>query len=211
MKAISKQFKEDIKSLVAEYESKSSAQIVPVLLNSSDSYPSAHFRWALLLSLTFPFLLYISPLSFNDPIEFLVAQACGIILGFLMAFHPKAKRFLLSKKHMNEEVYQRALQAFCEHNLTQTAQRNGVLIFISFFERRIHIIADRGALEKISNKKWEELIKDQLVSLKKGQYETSLMELIHGTGRLLSEHFVPLTSKYEDNTETGLDDELRTD
>lgn len=211
MKAISKQFKEDIKSLIAEYETKTSAQIVPVLLNSSDSYPSAHFRWALLLSLTFPVLLYISPLTFNDPIEFLVAQACGIIIGFLIAFHPKVKRFLLFRKHMNEEVYQRAIQAFHEHNLSQTPQRNAVLIFISFFERRIHIIADSGALEKISNKKWEDLIKEQLGSLKKGQYEESLMELIHGTGHLLAEHFKQVTNNYEDNVESGLDDELRTD
>ncbi|PIP89686.1 MAG: hypothetical protein COW01_04675 [Bdellovibrionales bacterium CG12_big_fil_rev_8_21_14_0_65_38_15] len=211
MKAISKQFKEDIKSLIAEYETKTSAQIVPVLLNSSDSYPSAHFRWALILSLCFPVILYISPLTSNDPIEFLVAQGIGVIAGFIIAFYSKAKRLFLTKKQMNEEVYQRAIQAFHEHNLTQTPQRNAVLIFISFFERRIHIIADSGALEKISNKKWEDLIKGQLGSLKKGQYEESLMELIHGTGRLLTEHFKQVTNKYEDNVESGLDDELRTD
>lgn len=211
MRTISNEFKEDIKGVIAQYESKTSAQIVPVLLSSSDSYPSAHFRWALFLSLLLPVLLYLSPITFNDPIEFLVAQGVGVMVGFLIAFHSKAKRFFLTKKQMNEEVHQRAIQSFFEHNLTQTINRNAVLIFISFFERRIHIIADSGALEKIGHDKWQELIKGQLRSLKKGDYETSLMELVHGCGKLLTEHFKPEINKKMPSSSMELDDELRTD
>lgn len=112
---------------------------------------------------------------------------------------------------MNEEVYQRAIQAFHEHNLTQTTKRNAVLIFVSFFERRIHIIADSGASQKIDNKKWEQIINDQLGALKKGSYETSLMQLIHAAGDLLTEYFKPEMNINSHNDKSALDDELRTD
>ncbi len=211
MKIISNAFKQDIEDLVADYEKKSTGEIVPVLLKTSDSYPSAHFRWALFLSILFPSALYLSPFTTNDPIEFLAAQALGIIMGFLLAFNQKAKRLLFTKKQMNEEVYQRALQAYVEHQVIATEHRNGVLLFLSFFERRIHIFADTGISKVVSNEKWQEMINETLPLLKKGQYEETLQGLIHKTGELLTEYFPRDNNQSENNTKSRLDDGLRTD
>lgn len=142
MKRINKQFKAEIQSLVSEYEKQSTGEIVPVILANSDSYPSAHFRWALLLSLLLPALLYMAPIPIQDPIWFLAIQAGGAVLGLLLAFNHKAKRMMLTKGQMNEEVHQRALQAYFEHGVHTTKDRDGVLVFMSLFERRAEIIAD---------------------------------------------------------------------
>ncbi len=209
MKIISDAFKQDIEGLVADYEKKSTGEIITVLLKTSDSYPSAHFRWALFLSIIFPSALYLSPFTTNDPIEFLAAQALGIIMGFLIAFNQKAKRIFLSKKQLNEEVYQRALQAYIEHQVVATEHRNGVLLFLSFFERRIHIFADIGISKVVANEKWQEMIKETLPLLKKGQYEETLQELVNKTGIILTEHFPRDCSEIK--SQSHLDDGLRTD
>lgn len=210
MKKISKQFKQDIESLVAEIETKTTGEIVPVVLERSDSYPSAHFRLAVVLSLILPVTLYFAPIPIHDPIWFLAAQGLGIALGLLLAFLPKLKRMMLTKGQMNEEVYQRAIQAYYEHGVANTQDRDGVLIFISMLEHRALILADIGIAAKVDNDQWNMILKDGLLALKKNNLHEALLGLINATGDKLTQHFPKNSKEFADNHTSELDDGLRT-
>lgn len=210
MKKISEQFKQDVNSLVAEIEAKTTGEIVPVVLERSDSYPSAHFRWAVILSIIFPVCLYFAPIPLHDPIWFLAAQAIGVALGLLIAFSSKAKRLMLTRGQLNEEVHQRALQAFYEHGVGNTKDRDGVLIFISLLEHRALILADIGIAAKVANDQWDAILKEGLINLKRNNLNEALLGLIRGTGDKLTQHFPRNTQESEDNQVSELDDGLRT-
>tara|TARA_R110000868_G_scaffold154736_2_gene380956 strand:+ start:17690 stop:18325 length:636 start_codon:yes stop_codon:yes gene_type:complete len=211
MKKLTKEFMADIKSLVTEIESKSTGEIVPVILESSDSYPSAHFRWALLLSLVAPVLLYMAPLSIDDPIWFMASQSIAATLGLIIAFHPKLKRFMLTKNQMNEEVYQRALQAYFEHGVHTTKDRDGVLIFISNFEHRAHILADIGIAAKVDEQTWKAILNKALIDLKNRDLPKALTGMVRETGELLTRDFPRNSQENADIQQSELDDGVRTD
>lgn len=211
MKKISAQIKQDVESLVGEIESKTTGEIVPVVLDRSDTYPAAHFRWAVILSLLFPVCLYFAPIPLHDPVWFLAAQGAGIALGLIIAFSAKAKRLMLTKGEINEEVHQRALQAFYEHGVGNTSDRDGVLIFISLLEHRAVILADIGISAKVNNDQWGAILKDGLTNLKKDNLSEALLGLIRATGDKLTQHFPRNSKENDDNQASELDDGLRTD
>lgn len=211
MKRLTKQVKQDIELLIADIEKKTTGEIVPVVLSHSDSYPAAHFRWAIFLSLTFTIGLYFTPIELPDPIWFLAAQALGIALGLIIAFFPKAKRFMLTRGEMSVEVHQRALQAFHEHGVGNTSDRDGVLVFISLLEHRAEILADIGIAKKVPQADWQQILNSSLLQLKSGDLPSAITSAIHGIGDKLTQTFPRLTSEEKTaNHESELDDGLRT-
>lgn len=210
MKKISNQFKQDVDNLVTEIETKTTGEIVPVVLEYSDSYPSAHFRWAVFFSVLFPVCLYFAPIPLHDPIWFLATQGLGIVTGLLIAFIPKVKRLMLTRGQLNEEVHQRALQAFYEHGVGNTKDRDGVLIFISMLEHRALILADIGISAKVGSDQWDVILKDGLINLKKNNLNEALLGMIRETGDKLTQHFPRNPKENADNQASELDDGLRT-
>ena len=75
------------------------------------------------------------------------------------------KRTVISKEYMNQEVNQRALQLFYENGINQTRDETGILVFISLFERKIEIIADKGINNVVDQSFWDssvELIRSHI-------------------------------------------------
>ena len=56
---ISENEKQLVKTAIEKAEENTSGEILPVILKSSDMYPAAHFRGALLLSAISSFLTYL--------------------------------------------------------------------------------------------------------------------------------------------------------
>lgn len=204
---ISEQIKQEVQSLIQEIESKTTGEIVPVILKQSDSYPAAHFRLAVFFSLLFPLILYIAPLPIHDPIWFLAVQAIGCALGLLLAFHPKLKRLMLTRGEIAEEVHQRALEAFFHHGVHTTNDRDGVLIFISMLEQRAEILADIGIAAKVDSSEWTNILKHGLEHLKNNNMTEALLSTIRASGDLLIKNF----PRSLENHASELDDGLRTE
>lgn len=205
---VTNQIKQDVQNLVQEIESQTTGEIVPVILANSDSYPAAHFRWALFLSLLFPLILYLAPIPISDPIWFLATQAGGCLLGLMLAFHPKFKRLMLTKGEMTEEVHQRAVQIFFQQGLHTTEDRDGVLVFLSLLEHRTEILSDVGIAAKVPAQAWSDILQQEIHHLKRGDIATALLSTIRATGDLLIEHFPRGSGQAHTNE---LDDTLKTE
>ena len=147
---ISKRDRDLIKKAIKDSELKADVEIVPVILGKSDLYPVAHFRLGMLMALSFSVALYLSPLYFINPLWYLSVQLPGFFTGYMLAYIPKIKRVFITKREMDEEVYQRGVELFFEEKIHLTNKHNGVLIFISELERKIEIIIDHGLMEKCS-------------------------------------------------------------
>ena len=71
--------------------------------------------------------------------------AAGAALGWLAAlFLPDLRRALVPAEALAARVHQRATQAFVEEDVFRTRDRTGILIFISLFEHRVVVLADRA-------------------------------------------------------------------
>jgi putative membrane protein len=188
----------DIKQLITDAEEKSNSELIPMIVGHSDLYPAAQFRSAIIVSFIFSVALYLSPFSIINPIWFLWVQIPGLLLGYTIGCIPSFTRFLITKREIEYEVTQRAIEAFFDHNLHTTEKHNGVLIFISLMERKIKIITDVGVREKIAQNIWDEMIADFTAKIKDDGFVEALKGTIIAASTILENYF-PADGKPKNN------------
>lgn len=181
--------KKEIEEQISILEKKSQCELVPIVLKRSDDYPAASFRMAALIAFLFSLSLYLSPLKIINPIYFLWIQIPGFFCGYLLAKIPFFTRLLITKKEIDSEVSQRAIEIFFEHNLHTTKNHHGVLIFISMLEKKIKIITDIGIKEKINQKIWDDLILNFTQNIHTKNLGDALKNLISLTTPILIKSF----------------------
>ncbi|MFC3198532.1 TPM domain-containing protein [Parapedobacter deserti] len=89
-----------------------------------------------------------------------------------------------------EEPLDRAAVYFHRLGMNQTAQHNGVLIYIATEDHQFAIIGDKGIHEKVPPNFWEETKALMLQHFKRGDLVQGLIEGIMHAGEQL-QHFFP--------------------
>jgi len=144
---------ERIKAAVKEAESKISGEIVPVFVERSGFYTIANYRSAMIVASLFFLIIilldrYVPSLTVYepvyDPLFIFLAVAVGGILGAAFPhFIQPAKRWFINQKHLDEATRKKAENAFLQEEVFNTRHRTGIMIFVSFFEREVIVMADR--------------------------------------------------------------------
>jgi len=170
-------------------ESKTSGEIVPVVLEQSDPYAYLDFIGGVAGQLL-GVLALIWTLPACNTLAVLGVQVLGFVAGFLLVrYCPPLKRVLLPPKVAEEEVFDRALRAFREFELDRTRDRTGVLIFVSRMERRIQVLADSGINARVSPGTWNEVVALVLSGIREGDICQGLCEAIERCGQVLAREF----------------------
>lgn len=97
--------------------------------------------------------------------------------------------YLRRSASMAQITRERALAMFGKLRVWDTAQNNGVLIYLLLAERRIEIVADRGLNDKVAPDLWPRLVKEMSAAFKAGDYEAGLTQAVHEVSALLLQHF----------------------
>jgi putative membrane protein len=176
-----------IEDAIAKVETSTSGELMVVSVNKSSKYKTANFR----LGILFGVLVVFIPLTKNFGHDLLFFQIPLFILGYSLGFIPRIKSFFLSKTEKDEEVYQRAMEAFFENNLHTTKDRTGVLIFVSLLERQVVILADTGINEKVEKGTWQKIMDGLIGNIKRKNLVIGLQEAVFQVGDILSKHFPP--------------------
>jgi putative membrane protein len=179
---------ESMRKTVAEVEARTSGEVVPMVVGRSDPYPEVAGRSSLgvcLLgaastALAFPHL---------DPYLLVISLPVWALLGRALALIPGWVRLLAGSEALDEEVHQRALQAFVELDLSSTQGRSGVLIFFSLLEHRVEIIADRGIYEKVNRDIWVNTVRESTALVRKEGVVSAVNHAVESVGKLLATHF----------------------
>ncbi|MEF2146245.1 MAG: TPM domain-containing protein [Desulfovibrionaceae bacterium] len=177
---------------VREVEHTTSGEIVPFVASASGQYPAALFNGTLALGLAISIpATWLS--GRQDMWSFLICFGVAYTLFFLLlrAF-PGMKRFFMPGAVMDTEVARAAMQAFHSHGLHRTRDLTGVLIYISIFERRVFVLADKGINDKVPPRTWDEIVTMVVGGIREKRQADALCEAIRRCGQLLAEHFPPL-------------------
>jgi uncharacterized membrane protein len=94
---------------------------------------------------------------------------------------------------------ERALALFGKLRVWDTAQNNGVLIYLLLAEHRIEIVADRGLNERVDPGTWSRLVAGMSAAFKAGDYETGLTQAVQQVTALLQQHFALQTGEKNPN------------
>jgi len=177
-----------ISQAVREAEKRTTGEIVPMIVAQSDDYPGARWRLATVTALLFGFLAYFFLDNFN-PAWILWAQIPGLYIGYwLGSFGVVLRPFLVSSK-IDEEVRQRAVQAFFSRDLHATKNRTGILVMVSLLERRVEILADTGINTKVSKDTWQKILTDMIGRIKSGDLTEGFCTAVRECGEVLAKNF----------------------
>jgi putative membrane protein len=143
---------------------------------------------------------------FYDPVFIFFIVILGGVIGALIPnFSEGVRRLLLSQVYMDQTTRQRAENAFLEEEVFNTRQRTGIMIFISFFEHEVMVMADKGISKVVEQKQWDMIVADLVAEIRAGKIIEGLEAGIKRCGDLLLEKGF---KKTDDDT-NELSDDLR--
>lgn len=185
---------ERVKAAVREAESKISGEIVPVFVEKSGHYTIANYRGAMILaSFTFALIVifdrYVPSLSVYDPLMIFLLVTAGGVLGALIANYILPVKFwLLSQFHLDQSTRKRAENAFLEEEIFNTRHRTGIMIFVSFFEHEVIVMADRGISKVVAQKEWDKIVENMIESIRRGKVTDGIIAAIQRCSEVLLEN-----------------------
>ncbi len=201
--SLSQEDREAIRDATARVEKTTAGEIATAIVKESADYAFYELRAALIGG----FLSFLAMLYFYDSISIWLdelfwdfapvysASFMGIVvivvtgLLYILSNIPGADRFLVPGKIISQHVRQRALRYFIEAGITDTKERTGILIFISYREKRIELIADSGINKLIPKEKWNTIVDSIIKDIREKRTAEGLVKAINECGKLLTEHF----------------------
>ena len=185
---------ERIKAVVKEAEGKVSGEIVPVFVEKSGYYTIANYRGAMVLaSLAFALIVffdrYVPSLSVYDPLlVFIIVVVAGVLGAIIAHYAMPVKFWLLSQFHLDQSTRKRAENAFLEEEVFNTRHRTGIMIFVSFFEHEVMVMADRGISKVVDQKEWDKIVANIISHIKKNKVADGMVLAIERCAEVLIEN-----------------------
>jgi uncharacterized membrane protein len=87
------------------------------------------------------------------------------------------------------DARRRAEEAFARLRVWDTADNNGVLIYLLLADRRIEVVADRGVAALIGATEWRGICARMEQRLQQGEAEAAAIAGVDGVSALLARHF----------------------
>ena len=193
-----------IDAAIAEVERKTPGEVVPVVAAASGRYDRAEDFAGLAFGLTAMIGTWIlfqretTPDDWNAlplalpflwiVVVFIVMFIIGMVLATQLWF---LRRLFTSSKHMRDEVAEKARQVFFDQRIHRTQSRDGLLIYISLYEKLALLLADESVEQAIGEAGLNEL-RDQLIAdLKRGNLAEALCAVIHEAGNKMADKMPP--------------------
>ncbi len=186
-----------IEAAVREAEGRTSGEIVPMVVDASYDYPRTEIVGAGFFAMGAAALLSWAFGHASQWVFLPLFFACYLPCKGLFRALPGFKRRLIPAAEVTAEVEEKALVAFLEHGLHHTRDATGILILISLFERRVHVLADKGINAAVPPRTWDEIVATITDGIRRGQTGEALCTAIRRCGDLLAERF----PRKEDDTD----------
>jgi len=178
-----------IEAAVRGAERTTSGEIVPMLVERSDSYADVRLGAAALVAIASGgvFLAFRPLLS-----DWLVPAQLCVFAALCWGFGWRPLLGLVAPNPLfAERVHRAASLAFHDAGLVATRERTGILIYVSLLERRVQVLADRGIHERVPDGTWDGVIDKVVAGIREHRAVVGMVEGIRRCGEILARHFPP--------------------
>ena len=193
-----------ISQAITAAEWRSGCEIIPVLASSSGRYDRGEDIFGLIFALTVLGLIWTlvsasgveaTGLWTESGAPFGLGAVIGIVIGgfaigaFLATRFSALKTLFVSRQEMTQEVIRAAEACFYARGLRKAPNTAGILIYVSAYERMVHILGDEAVAAQLSEAGWNQ-IRDALVAeLRRGRPAAGIISGIMTAGDLLNGAF----------------------
>lgn len=88
-----------------------------------------------------------------------------------------------------EIAHQRALMQFAKLGVWDTAENNGVLVYVLLAEHHIEVVADRAVHARVGEAAWRSAVQQMAADFAAGHFEEGLEAAVRGIATQLRSHF----------------------
>ncbi len=184
---------EPIDTAIARVEARTGVQIVTAVVGKADTY--AELPWmafALGVSLAALFSVVVDgvrPDWLGSQVALVTAVtllAAGGASALVAVFVPAYARLFLRSALADLEVKHYAQSIFLRRELFKTRERNGILILVCKFERKIEILPDVGLYGRVAAEDWSRIVAAMTPLLRQCRFTDALHAGVALTGQILA-------------------------
>ena len=190
MKTLTKQDREKIEAAIKKAEAGTSGEIVFSTAPASAHYHHATLQGALIAMAVLTGIFLMLPIS-HTVTNLLWTEFISFAIFYSILPHLSWRRWIIPGHEMDARVHEAAFIQFYSSGLFRTRESNGVEIYLSFFERRVVVVGDRGIHEKMGDQYWQN-VRDLIIrGMREGDVCGGICAAIETCGKALAEHFPP--------------------
>ena len=190
MKRINDKIRVHIREAVQNAEKGTTGEIVCVIAPASARYVLFPLLWALLVALFLPLLNHLPPVpGFFMPLIGFTQQVIFFgVAGVVLCLPPLRWRVTPARVRRGH-CHRAARESFFARKLHYTADRAGILIYVSLEEHFIDLIADKGINDRVAAGTWDMIVAAFAKALRAGRAEEGFVSAIQACRRELEQHF----------------------
>jgi len=178
---------------VREIEKTTDVELVLIVRALSGVYRHADYLFGAIISFVGLLFLLFSPFEFHHywvAIDVALLFVIGVYISSRSNF---IRRRLTTTRFRESAARTQAAAMFYEAGIANTNAEMGLLVYVSLFERRLELIADRGVLTAVPALEWNEMMFELHEIGRKPDPET-LQAGLAKLGALLAQH-LPATGE----------------
>lgn len=92
-------------------------------------------------------------------------------------------------KKCDIDPFEKAITIFNKLKMYKTRDRNGVLIYISFSDRKLAIIGDEGINSVVPTDFWESTKNELIFRFKRNEFAQGIIDAVNEAGKQLQQYF----------------------
>jgi putative membrane protein len=188
-----------IEAAVAEAESKTSAEIVPVVATASGRYDrpedvvgvwcgamAAAVVWFVFRGVPEPEAGWGFQWGTLELPAILVAMVVGFVAGAAIgSAFGTLRRLFTPRSQMRDEVALKARQVFFDNRVHHTEGATGLLVYLSLYERMAAVLADDAILQKLGQNTLDELCAKLTKGMRDGAKAEGVCKVLKDAGEAL--------------------------
>ncbi len=192
--ALTKAQKKEIEQSIEQLEKSTSGELVVYIAKQSDDYSDAIWYFSALQSLFFAAAIgllsyyWLLPINFGAMETAVVVITAGLLGILFPLLIPRLRIFLMKNESVEQRVNTRAHDVFLQQELFNTADRIGILFYISALEHKITVLADAGINQKIDQASLNRVVSEIATGIKHNKFADGIHEAIKDCESLLLEH-----------------------
>ncbi len=149
---------EALTQCVKEIEQTTDVELVLVVRARSAVYRHADYLFAAVVSFLSLLFLLFAPFDFHYYWVAIDVALVFVICVYISSRSNAIRRRLTTKDFRAQAVRLHAAAMFYEAGIANTSAELGLLVYVSLFERRLELIADRGVLQGVPALEWNEMM-----------------------------------------------------
>jgi uncharacterized membrane protein len=176
-KFLSKDDEPQIAQAIEEFEQSTGAEMVIAVSKSSDPYPAASLRFAIVAGLIISMIVSFF-FEFKYDFLWILAYFVVMLLMIPIGMIPSVKKRLLVDNETDREVNEKAVELFHQLCTTKTEHKVSTFMYFSLMERKIRLMVDADLKDKFSQEDLDLIVEKMSNHFKLKDFKGGLLESI---------------------------------